>query len=835
MRLKNAFIMIFMGVLCGWSFIPEAPVRAATASEQIAVSLVIDTSGSMAETDPNNLRKKAADIFVDLLSPDDHVGIVSFATDATELVPMQQVGDTANKQAIKTTLASLTEVDGNTNYQTALEKAEQQLDSFSDEHVRKVVIFLTDGVPEPDYALREDAAFMTAYMDSVWQTTARLGLKNIAVYPLGFGTVDTSILQRIATDTRGEAKFLGNAGEIAVNFFEVLRTLKNRQGFWNETIALSGETVVPLQIDGYTSQVTMAVASDTLGTDVWIRSVDGADGGDRISTQKNEQYSILTMNQTEDELAGDWELVITGTGSVQLFGDKDLTLKSWMTSPQANTQVPIHEPLELAVEVTGAESGELDEGMRVQVIVSKNGEEDFDTIPLKWQDGQYVGTYDEVDQAGTYILETQISDGDTNITSSSISVSVQQLPVLKSDQKFSGEIFKIGESQAVSGHLELDDQLLDASQGITVNSMNLVIDYSDGRQEIIPMQDSGPETSADATAGDGQYTALLPIAAEGSYNAEMVVQGTTPGGNFTLQKAVGDYRVASAGSVAGTVMEDELYTKPGSKITIPVQLRNESERSETVRLLVESEDVAGDEVSLVLEAGETVVTDFELSVADTVALGSQKIALQLLVEDPLTQVQASIDTEVQLLSGSAYNQKKMQDFLAKNGLFAAVVASFPLVAIAFGRAVYAFKLKRALNISRSLMYTSANHPEIKQEWLLPKKAGKQEIAFGISDAKAALSLEGAKIPYRMIVTIETAPARIKWLEGYRALSKTYLPVHITVETTPPGIIKMDGEIYTSKEIFDQDSFESSGYLFLYKADKPLAEETKARNILEGKM
>ena len=172
-------------------------------SEKIAVSLVIDTSGSMAETDPTNLRKTAADIFVDLLSPEDYVGIVSFSTDVTELAPMQQVGDASNKQNIKASLAPIVNANGNTNYQLALQKAEQQLDSYAGEDVKKVIIFLTDGVPEPDYALREDTAFMTAYMESLWQTTAQIGLKNYAVYALGFRL---SRSERTATDRQRYAR-----------------------------------------------------------------------------------------------------------------------------------------------------------------------------------------------------------------------------------------------------------------------------------------------------------------------------------------------------------------------------------------------------------------------------------------------------------------------------------------------------------------------------------------------------------------------------------------------------------------------------------------------------
>ena len=831
MRAKTAFILVFLSIFIGWFILPREAGAVTTASERIAVSLIIDTSGSMAETDPNHLRKTAADIFVDMLSPEDHVGIVSFATEATELVPMQQVGDTANKQTIKNTLAAITEVNGNTNYRAAFEKAEEQLGSIADPTVRKVILFLTDGVPEPDYALREDTTFMTTYMDSVWQTTARLGQKGIAVYPLGFGTVDTSILQRIATDTRGEAKFLGSAGDIAVNFVEVLRTLKNRQGFWNESIVLSGETVIPFQVDGYTSQVTMAVTYDTAGTDVFIRPANSEAGNDRISIQKNEQYSILTMNQTEEELVGDWELVITGTGNVQLFGDKDLTLKSWMISPQANTQVPIDEPIDLSVEV----EGELSDEMAVQVVVSKNGATEFETIPLILEKGQYVGTYDNVDQSGNYVLETQIISGNTVITSSSVSVSVQQLPVLKSDKELNGDIFKIGENQTITGYLELDDQLLDGSQGTVINSMNLVATYSDGRQELIPMQDSGPEWSADETAGDGHYTADLPLSEEGDYKVSLVAQGTTPEGNFTLQEDLAEYQVVPVGVVSGKVMDEELYTKPGSSVTVPVQLQNDSERSETVLISVPSDDISADEQNITLKPGAELTTEIELLVDNGVPLGTQKIFINMQAEDALTQVQSSIDTEVQLLSGSAFNQKKVRDFLMKKGLLVAAILSIPLIVIIVGRLIYTLKLKQALRISRSLTYSITDDSESHQEWILPKKVDTQVIAFGGSDKNVALSLGGAKIPYQIIVKVETSPARFKCWEGYRALSKTYIPVHIKIETTPPGIFKLDGEVHTNKEIFDQDVFESGGYRFIYKAEKTVPEENKARNVLEGKM
>ena len=75
------------------------------------------------------------------------------------------------------------------------------------------------------------------------------------------------------------------------------------------------------------------------------------------------------MNQNEKELTGEWQLVVNGTGNVQLFGDKDLFFKSWMVEPQANMQHPVNEPLNISVAVLG----ELSPHMTVEVLVSKNG------------------------------------------------------------------------------------------------------------------------------------------------------------------------------------------------------------------------------------------------------------------------------------------------------------------------------------------------------------------------------------------------------------------------------------------------------------------------------
>ena len=77
---------------------------------------------------------------------------------------------------------------------------------------------------------------------------------------------------------------------------------------------------------------------------------------------------------------------------------------------------------------------------------------------------------------------------------------------------------------------------------------------------------------------------------------------------------------------------------------------------------------------------------------------------------------------------------------------------------------------------------------------------------------------------------------MKWVEGYKSLSKGYNPFYLLLNAEAPGIFKIDGEVLTQREIFDQDTFETGGYTFVYRTEvKSLKQPEKAKNVLEGKM
>ena len=56
----------------------EVEANEGLASEPLSIILLIDISGSMSRTDPQRLRETASGVFIDMLSPEDNLGIFIF-------------------------------------------------------------------------------------------------------------------------------------------------------------------------------------------------------------------------------------------------------------------------------------------------------------------------------------------------------------------------------------------------------------------------------------------------------------------------------------------------------------------------------------------------------------------------------------------------------------------------------------------------------------------------------------------------------------------------------------------------------------------------------------
>jgi len=159
----------------------------------LGMILVIDRSGSM--TGPKmEMSKEAAKEAVELLSPQDYVGVVAFDSEAFWVVPMQSAAD---KASVEDKIATI-QAGGGTNISPGLEMAYEALSS-SPAKIKHVVL-MTDGVsvPGPFYEL-----------------TTKMSGDQITVSTVGVGSdADQNLLQQMAEWGNGRFYFTDNPQNI---------------------------------------------------------------------------------------------------------------------------------------------------------------------------------------------------------------------------------------------------------------------------------------------------------------------------------------------------------------------------------------------------------------------------------------------------------------------------------------------------------------------------------------------------------------------------------------------------------------------------------------------
>ena len=106
------------------------------------VRIIVDISGSMKETDPNNLRAPALNLLVELLPDNAQAGVWTFGRYVNMLVPLALV-DQAWREQAKQAATQINSVGLQTNLADALDKASWKV--AADSGFQHSVILLTDG------------------------------------------------------------------------------------------------------------------------------------------------------------------------------------------------------------------------------------------------------------------------------------------------------------------------------------------------------------------------------------------------------------------------------------------------------------------------------------------------------------------------------------------------------------------------------------------------------------------------------------------------------------------------------------------------------------------
>ncbi|WP_046213788.1 vWA domain-containing protein [Paenibacillus wulumuqiensis] len=177
------------------------------------VVVVIDNSGSMQGTDPQNLRYQAVKNMVDSMDKDMRVGIVQFSDEASVALPLT-VLNPASKQQVHQTMDTMVTTDGGTDFTLALNTAMQMIQEQNDDTRGTVVIMLSDG---------------DSTLDS--NTLQPFQQQGIAIHTIGLSLqngVNPNLLPEIASQTGGQYYDVSQATDLPKTFQQIYDTLDKR-------------------------------------------------------------------------------------------------------------------------------------------------------------------------------------------------------------------------------------------------------------------------------------------------------------------------------------------------------------------------------------------------------------------------------------------------------------------------------------------------------------------------------------------------------------------------------------------------------------------------------
>ncbi|MFE0556227.1 VWA domain-containing protein [Paenibacillus sp. NPDC058910] len=213
--------LFLLGMLFEWVY----QLNPGSAKPVKDIVLVIDNSGSMKDTDPNQDRYTAAKNLINRMDEDNRVSVMLFDHATTLLQPFTRVKNQEAKDEIIAEIDSLETNDGGTDISLALEDTMTHIQESHDARRSAMVIMLSDGFSETDHA----------------RVLADYKQQQIAVNTIGLSLVykdGAQLLQTIAAETGGQYYDVQNAADLSFIFQKIYDDVGDRSLLTKRTGAM---------------------------------------------------------------------------------------------------------------------------------------------------------------------------------------------------------------------------------------------------------------------------------------------------------------------------------------------------------------------------------------------------------------------------------------------------------------------------------------------------------------------------------------------------------------------------------------------------------------------
>ncbi len=262
------------------------------------VRVIIDISGSMKKTDPENLRKPAVDLIVRLLPDNSKAGLWTFGQSVNMLMPHRVVDQPwRNEGAQKAT--TINSVAMFTNIGAALEKATEDY-ATPDKNYRRNIILLTDGVVDIS---KEAVVNLNERKRVLTELLPRLKESDYRIHTIALSSdSDHELMKKLSIATDGIYEVADTADELMSTFLRIFD-----QAVPSERVPLDENGfLVDASIQEFTALIfrraevpaTIIVAPDG-------KEYSGTDPQNNVNWYRTSKYDLITVQQP---IPGQWKV-----------------------------------------------------------------------------------------------------------------------------------------------------------------------------------------------------------------------------------------------------------------------------------------------------------------------------------------------------------------------------------------------------------------------------------------------------------------------------------------------------------------------------------------------
>ncbi len=264
--------------------------------------MVMDSSGSMKKTDPGQLRKPAAKLFISLLGNQDRLSVVSFSSQAWPITYLTQLEtDTQLQQALRAT-DKISDKGMYTNIHSAIAKGIEFLKESDQLNHEPIIILMSDGQMDVGNAEKSAQLRKQIFEDLLPQLIEH----NIKIYSIAFTEAsDQALLQEIAEATDGRYALAASDKVLHKVFSKIFE--QTRQP---DMLPLNENKFV---VDSSIQEITIIANKDSESSQIYLQPPTGNKFNSSIKSEQikwfvSTSFDMITIKKPDK---GEWTILFS--------------------------------------------------------------------------------------------------------------------------------------------------------------------------------------------------------------------------------------------------------------------------------------------------------------------------------------------------------------------------------------------------------------------------------------------------------------------------------------------------------------------------------------------